>query len=88
MCRSLSSASARPRVPPPLRVGIVRAASEASLVLPLTQDPELLGASLLDARVEAFAIESRSGFRPSALDPGSRDDRELGVLVRARPAFD
>jgi len=42
----------------------------------------------LEARVEAFAIESRSGFRPSALDPGSRDDRELGVLVRARPAFD
>ncbi len=38
---------------PPLRVGIVRAASEASLALPLTQDPELLGASLLDARIEA-----------------------------------
>jgi hypothetical protein len=42
----------------------------------------------LDGRVEAFAIESQSGFRPKALDPSSRDDRELGVLVRARPAFD
>ena len=42
----------------------------------------------LDARVEVFAVESESGFRPSALDPSSRDDRELGVLVRARPAFD
>ena len=38
---------------PPLRVGIVRAASETSLALPLTQDPELISASLLDARVES-----------------------------------
>lgn len=43
---------------------------------------------LLDARVEAFSIESGSGFRPKELDPSSRDDRELGVLVCARPAFD
>jgi hypothetical protein len=42
----------------------------------------------LDERVEAFAIESESGFRPKSLDPGSRDDRELGALVRARRAFD
>jgi hypothetical protein len=39
----------------------------------------------LDSRVEVFAVESESGFRPSALDPGSGDDREVGVLVRARP---
>jgi hypothetical protein len=42
----------------------------------------------LDARVGAFAVESESGFRPSALDPGSRDDRELGALILARTAFD
>ena len=42
----------------------------------------------LNSRVEVFAVASESGFRPSALDPGSRDDRELGVLVRARGAFD
>jgi hypothetical protein len=42
----------------------------------------------LDSRVEAFAVASERGFRPSALDPGSRDDRELGVQVRARRAFD
>jgi len=41
----------------------------------------------LDARVEAFAVESESGFRPSALDPSSRDSRELGARVTARPAF-
>lgn len=38
--------------------------------------------------VVLFTIESESGFRPSELDPGSRDRRELGVLVRAHPAFD
>ncbi len=42
----------------------------------------------LHSRVEAFAVASESGFRPSALDPGSRDHRELGVQVRARRAFD
>jgi hypothetical protein len=42
----------------------------------------------LDGPVEAFGVESESGFRPRALDPRSRDDRELGVLVRARPPFD
>ena len=42
----------------------------------------------LDAEVRTFSVESESGFRPSELDPASRDRRELGVLVRARPAFD
>jgi hypothetical protein len=42
----------------------------------------------LDSRVESFAVASESGFRPSALDPRSRDGRELGVLVSARRAFD
>jgi hypothetical protein len=42
----------------------------------------------LDSRVETFAVESESGFRPSALDPGSSDGRELGVLVSAHRAFD
>jgi hypothetical protein len=42
----------------------------------------------LDAKVEAFEVESRSGFRPKALDPSSPDNRELGVLVGARPPFD
>ncbi len=37
---------------PPLRTGVVRAASEATLALPLTQDGELLNASLADARIE------------------------------------
>lgn len=40
---------------PPLRVGIVRAASEASLELPLIQDTDLVGAHLFDTRVEAGA---------------------------------
>jgi hypothetical protein len=38
----------------------------------------------MDAFVARFAIESESGFRPSELDPSSRDGRDLGVLVRAR----
>lgn len=41
----------------------------------------------LDGPLVAFAIGSESGFRPSDLDPSSRDDRELGALVGARPAF-
>jgi hypothetical protein len=38
--------------------------------------------------VVLFTLESAGGFRPSDLDPGSRDRRELGVLIRAQPAFD
>jgi hypothetical protein len=41
-----------------------------------------------DGPVFLITVESASGFRPSDLDPASRDRRELGVLVRARPAFD
>ncbi len=41
----------------------------------------------LQGPLVAFAIASESGFRPSELDPRSRDDRELGVLVGARPPF-
>jgi hypothetical protein len=41
-----------------------------------------------DGPVVLFTLESASGFRPSDLDPGSRDRRELGVLIRAQPAFD
>jgi hypothetical protein len=42
----------------------------------------------LQGPLVAFAIGSESGFRPSELDPSSRDDRELGALVSPRPAFD
>jgi hypothetical protein len=42
----------------------------------------------LRGEVEAFAVESEGGFRPRELDPSSRDDRELGALVRALPPFD
>ncbi|MGH9335394.1 MAG: hypothetical protein ACRD21_16785, partial [Vicinamibacteria bacterium] len=43
---------------------------------------------VVDGTVAWFFISSEGGFRPSELDPGSRDHRELGVLVRARPPFD
>jgi hypothetical protein len=42
----------------------------------------------LEGGVVAVVIASESGFRPSDLDPRSRDERELGALIRARPAFD
>ena len=38
--------------------------------------------------VEAFSVESRNGFRPDLLDPGSRDRRELGARVSVAPPFD
>ncbi len=40
---------------------------------------------ILAANIESFAVESESGFSPRSLDPRSRDFRDLGVLVRARP---
>ncbi len=39
-----------------------------------------------DDAVSIFRVESRGGFRPSELDPGNSDHRDLGVLVGA-PRF-
>jgi hypothetical protein len=41
-----------------------------------------------DGLVTPFSISSQAGFRPSALDPASRDHRDLGVLLRASAPFD
>ena len=52
LAASAAAVDALLRALPPLRTGVVRAASEATLALPLTQDDELLNASLADARIE------------------------------------
>ncbi len=37
-----------------------------------------------EGAVRRFTVESEAGFRPSELDPSSRDDRALGVRLEAR----
>ena len=37
-----------------------------------------------ESRVETFTVESGSAFTPRTLDPSSKDDRSLGIRVRAR----
>jgi hypothetical protein len=66
-------------------VSIASAPANASFSLAPWEEREIRLA--MDGPVLDVIIESESGFRPSDLDPRTRDDRELGVLVRARPAF-
>lgn len=59
--------------------------SESLSLSPWEEKDVLIGGR---GAVRIFTVESEKGFRPSDLDPASRDDRALGVRLRARRPFD
>jgi hypothetical protein len=70
----------------PNRVGLEAPRSKESFALAPWEEREILVAG--EEAVILFNVRSEGGFRPADVDPGSRDRRRLGVLLRADPAFD
>ncbi len=64
-------------------VSVISGTFKESLSLEPWEEREI--ALSLNDVVETLAVESESGFSPKALDPTSRDDRELGALVALHP---
>lgn len=61
------------------------AATERIALSPWEEQDVALGG---EGPLRLFTVESEKGFRPSELDPASRDHRELGVRLEAGRAFD